>query len=269
MAQSLGVRISVSPERALTDNPHHTRCEIENYVDEFLKFMKQNGMEILQTTLGVHQHSGSRSHAHFHMILGNEFPFKSPPLQMFKSYLKKRPQGEDIVPVVLEMKKCVSIHVRKIPMMEETDTTNTTDRWLQYPLKEGNIIEKYCKTHTSLQVLADQATAEYASVCIKREKALNATMKTHNQKQIVIDLLTKFYPTELKPHQLDAYTMIDKALTELAQADIPYKKIIEHSAQYCYTRNTNFGSTAANEFLINSCIKGLKKSALWELQNPT
>lgn len=255
---TLGIRVSVHPDRVLDEKPHHSRCEVEAYADSLNSFLEEKGMIVLQSTLGIHQKSGARSHFHYHLVLGNEFPFKSPVLQSYKGWAKN---------LDLPINKCVSIKSQKIPIMEESDTTDTLNRFLQYPLKEDVHVLQYCKTETPLELLQAQAVAEYAAVQIKKNKALNATLKTQGQKKEIYDCLDKFFNPDLMPHELDTYNMCDTALSVLRSADIPYRKIIEHTLQYCYERNTNFGSVSANEFLISSQIRGLKESNLFKVLN--
>lgn len=250
---TLGIRISVSPEAA-ADGLTHSALDRQNYSALFDAWLEKCGAEVLEKVVGIHPHSGKRHHMHMHYILANDFKFKSRPLQTFKNQNKN---------CKLLIKDCVSIQIKKIPHLEESDLTYNNKRFLSYVAKERLAVPALSNTTYDIDELTELAAAEYEAVCVKKEKALNATMKTLEHKHLVEEFLHNHWKSN-NPNNahLCPRAVLASALKHFQKKDFPYLKTGSHAAQWCYAEGI-----LPYDFIIDICLKGFKASAATNMQN--
>ena len=278
MSNTLGIRMSVTPEMALA-NQSFTDADFVCCNNLYDLWLKLHGIEVLEKTFGVHLTSGKRQHFHLHYILGNDFSFKTAPLQRLKSDLlcttKKHSHiGEQLhdylntagvdeyetqdipYPFSRFMLGCISIKCKKIPFMEATSLTYNDKRFLSYPFKERYRLDKLCNTNYDLQELEDLAASEYQAVQVKREKAINATIKTQGHQQHVFDYL------ESRNHNAfsNPVPIVRDALHYFKQQGYPYQKTCQHALQWTYDN----GQLPLDTIIYKS-LPGLKDNALINL----
>lgn len=254
---TLGIRMSVTPEMALA-NESFTDGDFVCCNNLYDLWLKHHGIEVLEKTFGVHLKSGRRQHFHIHYILGNDFKFKTRPLQKIKyDLLETTVPDKTLQPYVSAFEKfekgCISMKCKKIPFMEESDLTFNNKRFCAYPFKERYAIPALCKTSYDIKELEDLAASEYEATQVKREKAINATIKTQGHQQHVRDYLdSKNYNSFSNP-----VTIIHDALYYFKQMDYPFFKTGQHALQFTYDNGQ-----LPLENIINKLLPGLKDTGL-------
>ena len=260
---TMGFRVFVTPEMAKT-RTMFSAAQISDYVNLFTAWIDYLGIVIVEQTCGIHLQSRNRDHFHLHMIISKDFPYASAPLDTMKNHLKgkKCPLKTELI-----LKDCVSIQVKKVvETCEEHDLTHNNGRYLGYVFKEKLPVLQHTKTSYDVEALTISASAEYESVCVKKEKALNATMKTHDHKSKVEEFLEKEYPPDYTqadlPYPLvNPYKVISSALDHFRLLDYPVGKTSAHAYQYCYKR----GYIPNNLIIDRWCGKELKEDSLIQL----
>lgn len=258
---TMGMRVFVTPEMAKTRTMFSPE-KITEYVTLLLDWLEYLGIPVIEQTCGIHLQSRNRDHFHLHTIIGKEFPYASSPLDTLKNHLKgkKCPLKTELI-----LKDCVSIQVKKIvETCEEHDLTHNNGRYLGYVFKEKLPVLEHTKTSYDVEALTLSAAAEYESVCVKKEKALNATMKTQDHKSKVEEYLDIEYPmdpwTNVLPPQ-NPLKVIANALHHFHLLDYPVGKTATHAYQYCYAN----GWIPFELIIDRYCGKELKEYSLFKL----
>jgi len=260
---TMGMRVFVTPEMAKTRTMFSPE-EIGEYVNLLLAWLDYLGITVLEQTCGIHLQSRNRDHIHFHTIIDKEFPFSATPLDTFKNHLKGK---KCPLETELRLKDCVSIQVKKIvETCEEHDLTFNNGRYLGYVFKEKLPVLEHTKTSYDVEALTLSAAAEYESICVKKEKALNATMKTQDHKTKVEEYLKAEYPPNYELANLSCgihnpLKVIANALKEFADKDYPVGKTAGHAYQYCYA----MGWIPYELIIDRYCGKELKEYSLFKL----
>ncbi len=259
----MGMRVFVTPEMAKTRTMFSPE-KIGEYVKLFMDWLDYLGIPILEQTCGIHLQSRNRDHIHLHTIIGKEFPYAASPLDTLKNHLKgkKCPLKTELI-----LKDCVSIQVKKIiESVEEHDLTHNNGRYLGYVFKERLPVMEYTKTSYDVEALTISAASEYESICVKKEKALNATMKTQEHKRLVEDYLKQEYPPDpfsasgTVPNA-NPLKVISNALHHFVPLDYPVGKTAQHAYQFCYS----MGWIPYELIIDRYCGKELKGYALFKL----
>jgi len=172
--------------------------------DEFLAYHKVN---VLSSSMGLHQEECATPHYHYHLVCSNTFPFKSPPVQAFKNKYK------DLKKLFKENSNALSIKVTAFVELDDDEP----DRFLNYTLKEKRPIPEFCRNinieQSCLEAAAEWQAAKTWKAKLKARKLAEETKKgllyAHLDKQdysitglhaVVRDTLTFYKGNKDAPH---------------------------------------------------------------------
>jgi len=163
--------------------------------DDFLAAHKVN---VLRSSMGLHQEECATPHLHYHCVCSNTFPFKSPPTQAFKNKYKsfKKQFKENTNSLSVKVTKhddtqpAPSMGQDESLMQGEDDRIppDPTDAWklfyqrfLNYPLKEKHPVPEFCRDinieQSCLEAAAEWCAAKTYKAKLKARKLAEETKK--------------------------------------------------------------------------------------------
>lgn len=147
----------------------------------FDKFLADHKVNVLQSSMGLHEEECATPHYHYHLVCSNTFPFKSPPTQAFKNKYKS------LKKLFKENSNSLSIKVTAyeptapapdmgVPQEERSPEVAPESPWkefysrfLNYPLKEKHPVPEYCRD-VNIEQACLEAAAEWSAAKTYRAK---------------------------------------------------------------------------------------------------
>lgn len=202
---------------------------INDYVDN-------RGWKIEKSSCGHHS-IATNKHVHYHLVVSTLTAVKiySSEIYQFNKYLK---QNKIQFP-----KKHISLiqpHVDIIPSEDSAEIIPndesiemSIDRWLRYPLKEGVVIEQYCK-NIDIENLKQTAVAHFQFI---KEQIEQNEIK-HEETKLRWNKISKHIEEKLinpEPNTLETLERVHEILTDYTRNENPpvtFKFLQEKTCQY-------------------------------------
>lgn len=145
----------------------------------FDEYILSSGLDMLQSSMGLHEQECNTKHYHYHLITSNKFAFKSPPTQNFKN---KHPQ---LTQLFKDNPNSISIKCQESTQDHSTcddgENPMTNQRFLNYPLKEKKPVETYCR-NINIEQSCLEGNAEWKSAMVYKAKKLARELKDKSKK---------------------------------------------------------------------------------------
>ncbi len=173
--------------------------------DDFLAAHKVN---VLRSSMGLHEQECATPHYHYHCVCSNGFPFKSPPTQAFKnkykSFSKQFKENTNSLSVKVTKHDDTQPapdmgHAVESLMQGEDDRIlpDPDDSWklfysrfLNYPLKERKPVPDFCRD-INIEQACLEAAAEWTAVKTYRAKLKARKLAEESKKGVLYAHLDK------------------------------------------------------------------------------
>lgn len=167
-------------------------------MDIFDEFLADQGINVLQSSMGLHEEECAVPHYHYHLVCANTFSFKAPPTQTFKNkykvltkLFKDNSNSLSIKVTDRDSAPPAPVASKEEELPEEGRGCITCiKRFLNYPLKEKKPVKQYCRA-IDVDQSCLEGHAEWLAVQTYRKKLKARKLAEESKKGMLYAHLDK------------------------------------------------------------------------------
>lgn len=187
------------------------------YIYHFNKWLDSIGVKVLASTAGIHRNSEAH-HFHYNVYAFTPETYKRPQKALLYAYENakltveyKNEHLKDRLPKTMHLGKNKKMSNISVQWNVPEDPVREIERYLQYPLKEGDPIRQHCVIPAydrdkhdnpipvlNLEQMTLNAKAEYAAVMEKRKKDEKKEAENKEGWKFMVEYLDKMNPQDIQ-----------------------------------------------------------------------